>query len=154
VPGRSDYSAGDLLEPPPFPWLSPRLGAVDEQAVSESVCQWCGRQISPTDVVCTGCGAPITHGAPDPKPAPARPAPPAPGAAAPRPQAAAATAQRTAAPPSKNVHTAKAVSLIASAVSAGEAGVIIRFFTPQGQLITEIRPGSPAYDEALRLALG
>src|SRR5436309_1617111 len=60
----------------------------------------------------------------------------------------------TAAPPSKNVHTAKAVSLIASAVSAGEAGVIIRFFTPQGQLITEIRPGSPAYDEALRLALG
>ena len=39
-------------------------------------------------------------------------------------------------------------------VSAGEAGVIIRFFTPQGQLITEIRPGSPAYDEALRLALG
>jgi hypothetical protein len=52
------------------------------------------------------------------------------------------------------VHTAKAVSLIASAVSAGEAGVIIRFFTPQGQLITEVRPGSPAYDEALRLALG
>ena len=94
------------------------------------------------------------HGAPDPKPTPARPAPPPPGAAVPRPQAAAATAQRTAAPPSKNVHTAKAVSLIASAVSAGEAGVIIRFFTPQGQLITEIRPGSPAYDEALRLALG
>ena len=154
MPGRSDYSTGDLLEPPSAPpWLSPRLGAVDEQAVSESVCQWCGRQISSTDVVCTGCGAPVTHGAPDPKPAPARPAPPAPGAAA-RPQAAAATAQRTAAPPSKNVHTAKAVSLIASAVSAGEAGVIIRFFTPQGQLITEIRPGSPAYDEALRLALG
>lgn len=117
-----------------------------------SVCQWCGRQISPTDVVCTGCGAPITHGSPDLKPAPSPPAPP--GAAAPRPQAAAATAQRTAAPASKSIHTAKAVSLIASAVSAGEAGVVIRFFTPQGQLITEIRPGSPAYDEALRLALG
>jgi len=119
--------------------------------VSESVCQWCGRQISPTDVVCGGCGAPITHGNPQSPPAaPPRPAAPA---AAPRPQAG-TTAQRTAAPPSKNIHTAKAVSLIASAVSAGEAGVIVRFFTPQGQLITEIRPGSPAYDEALRLALG
>ncbi len=125
-------------------------GVSDSSTIS--VCQWCGRQVSPTDVVCAGCGAPITHGAPEPKPVPTRPAPP--GAAAPRPQAAAATGQRTAAPPSKNVHTAKAVSLIASAASAGEAGVIIRFFTPQGQLITEIRPGSPAYDEALRLALG
>jgi len=31
--------------------------------------------------------------------------------------------------------------------------LIIRFFTPQGQLITEVRPGAAAYEEAFRLAL-
>jgi len=60
--------------------------------------------------------------------------------------------------PSRSVHTARVVGLIVSAVSGpptaeGRPGLVIRFFTPQGQLITEIRPGAPSYDEALRLAL-
>jgi hypothetical protein len=52
------------------------------------------------------------------------------------------------------------VSLIVSAVPGGSeteqgrTGLVIRFFTPQGQLITEVRPGESAYEEALRLALG
>jgi hypothetical protein len=32
--------------------------------------------------------------------------------------------------------------------------LVIRFFTQQGQLIAEVRPGEGAYDDALRLALG
>jgi hypothetical protein len=62
--------------------------------------------------------------------------------------------------PSRSVHTARLVSLIVSAVPGGSeteqgrTGLVIRFFTPQGQLITEVRPGESAYEEALRLALG
>jgi len=67
---------------------------------------------------------------------------------------------RSAAEPSRSVHTARLVNLIVSAApgvpGAGEGrpGLVIRFFTAQGQLIAEIHPGEDAYDDALRLALG
>ena len=118
--------------------------------------------------VCQGCGSPITAASrlvmASPRSAAQTPAsaPPTgqPADRPTRPDAVPSAGPRSATEPSRSVHSARLVSLIVSAVSGGpqteegRPGLIIRFFTPQGQLITEVRPGAAAYEEALRLALG
>jgi len=131
---------------------------------------WCGHDISNERGVCQGCGSPITQASriiiANPRTvAHALAAGAAAGPAPNRPDGRTTEitptgGPRSAAEPSRSVHTARLVNLIVSAapgvMGAGEGrpGLVIRFFTAQGQLIAEIHPGEDAYDDALRLALG
>lgn len=131
------------------------------------MCLWCGHDISRERGVCQGCGSPITAASRLVMAGPPRagqtgsPTPPGPRPdQAPQLGETVASGPRSGTEPSRKVHTARLVSLIVSAVSGGppseqgRPGLIIRFFTPQGQLITQVSPGASAYEEALRLALG
>jgi hypothetical protein len=56
--------------------------------------------------------------------------------------------------PSRSVHAARLVSLIVSLAPGGGGGeTVIRFFTPEGQLVAQVGSGSVTYEEALRLVL-